>query len=47
MGPNEESLELADRLIRKFNLSVNRIDFAYEIMHWADGIDIEQGGGEV
>ena len=44
MGPNAESLALADKILAEHpSIKVNRIDLAYTIM-WATAA-ITQGGG--
>ena len=36
MGPTEESLELADKIIAEYGLAVDRYNLAYTIMAWEE-----------
>lgn len=36
MGPTEESLDLADRIIREHSLSIDRYALAYTVMAWVE-----------
>lgn len=36
MGPDEDALDLADHLIAKLGLTVDRIELGYAIMGWAE-----------